>query len=337
MREKNYSKFTPIIKETLKNGESYPYNIYRQVDEKIFSILLKKNTPFYKSCECFLLDEIESSIYIKTEDKFKYHHHIQQHISEILDDDRINVDIKASLIKEIASVTMDDLFKSDVNSKNLSKINTLVNNSIRLILTDKNAMYSMLKVTSYDYYTYTHCIDVATYALGFGSYLQLELDDLNTLGKAAMLHDIGKKNIPYEIITKNDKLTHEEFEIIKQHPTYSVNILRKCGETNETMLQLIEQHHEKCDGTGYPKGLNEKNINQLSKIIAVCDVFNALTTRRTYKDRMTSFDAFKIMCTEMNTHLCAATLKQFINFMGCNYEENKNAFLIPQEEVNYAE
>lgn len=337
MKKNNYSKFTPIIKETLNSGESYPYNIYRQVDERIFSILLKKETPFYSSCECFCVDEVDSDFYIKTEDKVKYYTHIQQHISKILDNDRINLDIKASLIKEIASVTMNDLFQSDVNSENLSKINTLVNNSIRLILTDKNAMYSMLKVTSFDYYTYTHCIDVATYALGFGSYLQLELDELNLLGKAAMLHDIGKKKISYDIITKNGKLTDEEFEIIKQHPTFSVDILKQSGEENEILLQLIEQHHEKCDGTGYPKGLNKEEIHYLSKIIGVCDVFNALTTRRTYKDRMSSFDAFKIMCTEMNTHLCPNTLRRFINFMGCNFNETQNHFLIPNTKEEYAE
>lgn len=328
MEKSHYSTFTPIAKETLKNGEKYPYNIYRQVDEKIFSILLQKGTPFSISNQCFIVDEIDSNFYIKSDDKLKYYAFIQHHITDILDDDKINMDVKASLIKEIASVTMSELFNSDVNSENLSKINTLVNNSIKLMLTDRNAMYSMLKVTSFDYYTYTHCIDVATYALGFGSYLQLELDDLNTLGKAAMLHDIGKKNIPYEIITKNGKLTDEEFEIIKQHPTYSVEVLTQNGETNAQMLQLIEQHHEKCDGTGYPNGLKEKKIHKLAKVIAVCDVFNALTTRRTYKDRMTSFDAFKIMCTQMSHHLCTETLKQFITFMGCHYKEQQGGTLL---------
>jgi HD-GYP domain-containing protein (c-di-GMP phosphodiesterase class II) len=320
-----YTIFTPIVKETLQKGESYPYNIYRQVDEKIFSILLKKNEIFDTSPQCFVVDENISNLFIKSTDKHKYQIYIQKHISDILDNQTISLDAKASLIKEIASVTMYDLFQSDVNSENLLKINTLVNNSIKLILTDKNAMYSMLKVTTYDYYTYTHCIDVATYALGFGSYLQLELDDLNTLGKAAMLHDLGKKNIPYEIITKNDKLTTDEYELIKGHPLYSVELLQQTGETNQKLLTLIAQHHEKCDGTGYPYGLKEEQIDTLAKIIAVCDVFNALTTQRTYKNRMSSYDAFKIMCNEMSHHLCKKTLKHFIGFMGCK-EYEKNAF-----------
>lgn len=328
MQNNHYTHFTKIAKETLKNGEKYPYNIYRQVDEKIFSVLLQKETPLSMINQCFCVDEVDSDFYIKSEDKLKYYAFIQHHISDILDDNKINMDVKASFIKEIASVTMNELFNSDVNSENLTKINTLVNNSIKLMLTDRNAMYSMLKVTSFDYYTYTHCIDVATYALGFGSYLQLELDELNILGKAAMLHDIGKKNIPHEIITKNGTLTPEEFEIIKLHPTYSVDILTQNGESNERLLLLIEQHHEKCDGSGYPKGLTENEIDKLAKIIAVCDVFNALTTRRTYKNRMTSFDAFKIMCTQMSHHLCTETLKKFITFMGCHYKEQQGGTLL---------
>ncbi len=133
-----------------------------------------------------------------------------------------------------------------------------------------------------------------------------------------MLHDIGKKKIPHSIITKNGKLTKEEFEIVKSHPTFSVEVLKESGESNELLLKLIEQHHEKCDGTGYPKGLKEQEIEVLAKIISVCDVFNALTTRRTYKDRMSSYEAFKIMNNEMKNHLCALTLRNFICFMGCN-------------------
>ncbi|AXH15147.1 hypothetical protein CRU99_05325 [Malaciobacter mytili] len=318
MQEIKTSKFFPIAKETLKYGEKYPYSIYRRVDERIFSLLLQKNEIFKKSTQCFMVDENNTKLYVKDDDKQYYQLYIQNHIRELLEDEKINIDVKATFIKEIASETMNDLFESDVNCENLSKINNIIDTTVKLILTEKNAMYSMLKVTSYDYYTYTHCIDVATYAIGFGTYLNLSKEQLELLGRAAMLHDIGKKKIPHSIITKNGKLTKEEFEIVKSHPTFSVEVLKESGESNELLLKLIEQHHEKCDGTGYPKGLKEQEIEVLAKIISVCDVFNALTTRRTYKDRMSSYEAFKIMNNEMKNHLCALTLRNFICFMGCN-------------------
>lgn len=81
---------------------------------------------------------------------------------------------------------------------------------------------------------------------------------------------------------------------------------------------------KKCDGSGYPKGLKEHQIDRLAKIISICDVFNALTTKRAYKDRMTSFEAFRIMCLDMKNHLAKQELKEFINFMGCTIKDFEN-------------
>ena len=94
------------------------------------------------------------------------------------------------------------------------------------------------------------------------------------------------------------------------------------GETDELLLKIIEQHHEKCDGSGYPYGLIEAEIQDLSKIVAICDIFNALTTRRTYKERMNSFFAFNIMFNEMKNKLSASYLKKFILFMGHKEEKS---------------
>ncbi len=311
-------KFVPIAKETLKPGSSYPYNIYRKTDERIFDLLLRKSEVFSQSLECVSLDYKQSKIYILESDKYVYRDYIQKHISHLIEDESINLDVKSSLIKEIASETMNDLFESDVNSENLQKVDNVLNSSIQLILNDSKAMYSMLKVTSYDYYTYTHCVDVATYAIGFGNFLKLDLEEVKILGKAAMLHDIGKKMIPYEIIGKNGTLTKEEFEKVKEHPLLSAKLLEKTGENNPRVLTLVMQHHEKCDGSGYPCGLKEPEIDRLSRIISICDVFNALTTRRTYKTRMSSFDAFKIMCSDIKNHLSKEYLTKFIGFMGCS-------------------
>jgi putative nucleotidyltransferase with HDIG domain len=316
-------KFTPISKDILKQGECYTFNIYKEIEEKVFLVLLKKDEMFQKSKECFLVDENISTLYIKSEDKKLYQAYIQTHINTILEDPSVNLDTKASFINQIASATMNELFESEITSQNIAQVDSLIDNSVHLILKDNKAMYSMLKVTSYDYYTYTHCIDVAAYAIGFGVFLGLNEQDLAVLGKAAMLHDIGKKDIDHDIITKNGSLTYEEFEIVKQHPQLSVAILKEIGETDETLLTIIEQHHEKIDGSGYPYGLKERQIHDLAKIVAICDIFNALTTRRTYKDRMSSFYAFNIMFSEMRNKLCPIYLKKFVKFMGYHEESDE--------------
>ncbi|MFA7083890.1 MAG: HD domain-containing phosphohydrolase [Arcobacteraceae bacterium] len=310
--------FTPISKDILKQGKSYPFNVYTEVEEKIFSILLKANEVFEQNKENLLLNRNILTLYIKAEKKNLYQAYLETHIQTILEDPSVNLDTKTSFINQMASTTMNDLFEKEISSKNIVQVNSIIDNSVHLILKDSKAMYSMLKVTSYDYYTYTHCIDVASYAIGFGVFLALDKQELITLGKAAMLHDIGKKDIDHDIITKNGILTYEEFEIIKQHPQLSVAILKKVGETDETLLKIIEQHHEKEDGSGYPYGLKNDEIHHLAKIVSICDIFNALTTRRTYKDPMTSFYAFNIMFEDMKHQLCQKSLKKFVKFMGYN-------------------
>lgn len=311
-------KFTPISHDLLKQEEHYPFNIYKEIEEKIFVCILPKHTPLTN--ELFSKETENSRFFIKAEDKLLYQIYLKDNISTLLNDPNIHLDTKASFINQIATKAMNILFESEINKEHITQIDTIIDNSIQLILQDNKAMYSMLKVTSYDYYTYTHCIDVAAYAIGFGVFLGLNEQELTILGKAAMLHDIGKKEIDHEIITKNGTLTFEEFEIVKQHPQLSVKILKELGETDETLLKIIEQHHEKCDGSGYPYGLKEPQIHDLSKIVAICDIFNALTTRRTYKERMNSFFAFNIMFNEMKNKLSTSYLKKFILFMGYHEE-----------------
>ena len=173
----------------------------------------------------------------------------------------------------------------------------------------------MLRVTSHDYYTYTHSVNVSTYALGFGAYLGFSKEQLHMLGMAGIMHDIGKRKVPKEIINKNGQLTNKEFEIVKEHPKYAVEILTKLGETNQTLLDIIEQHHEKLDGTGYPYGLKDKDIHPFSQIMAIADIFDALTTKRSYKDALKSFEAFNIMHNHMKHELNSKLLIKFMTFM----------------------
>jgi putative nucleotidyltransferase with HDIG domain len=210
-----------------------------------------------------------------------------------------------------------------VSKSKIDRAADLVNNTIQLILNDDSAVQAMLGVTSYDYYTYTHCVNVSIYALGFGAYLKLDENKLNILGRAGILHDLGKKKIPNDIVNKNGRLTEDEFETMKNHPTYAVEILKGLGETNKLILDAIEQHHEKLDGSGYPKGLRADEIHILSQIVAIADIFDALTTKRSYKDALTTFEALSIMKNEMSHELNEHLLAEFMLFMGDRVDRHR--------------
>lgn len=302
-------------KAILNVSKKYDYPIYKKIDDKKYKLLTEKNNTYDKNSCAFFKKDGSDMVFINIKDKIKYQSDIQEHISNIIDNDNVCMNVKANLINDIAKETISTLFEDDITFESLKDVDDILNHSIDFILSDELSMKTMLKVTSYDYYTSTHCIDVSTYAIGFGSFLNLEKKELKLLGKAALLHDIGKKDIDIKIIAKNGKLSSDELEIVKNHPTYSADILRTNGEKNTRLLNIVEQHHEKCDGSGYPKGLKSHEIDEFAKIVSICDIFNALTTKRTYKEKMSTYEAIELMYKYMNNQLSLSYLDKFVKFM----------------------
>ena len=137
-----------------------------------------------------------------------------------------------------------------------------------------------------DNYTGSHSKRVAEYALRLGGYIDLDKDSYETLKMAANFHDIGKIGIPDDVLSKTTKLTDEEYEIIKTHSTIGANIL-SVSDVFKDIAFIVKCHHERIDGRGYPSGLTGEEIPFLSKIISIADTFDAMTTKRSYKE---SFD-----------------------------------------------
>lgn len=143
----------------------------------------------------------------------------------------------------------------------------------------------MIALQNYDDYTYKHCLRVAMLATSVAANLGLSRADTKDVVTAALLHDIGKSSIDHDIIIKPSKLTESEFEEIKRHPYIGYNILKNSGEKtfSPNVLSGVLFHHEKYDGSGYPTGIKDKDIPLIGRIIAVCDVFDALTSNRPYR------------------------------------------------------
>lgn len=211
-----------------------------------------------------------------------------------------------------ASKALENLFHNPEALQNYEKSQVVVNEMVDVVLNDEYTVKSLMSIAAHDYYTHTHSINVAIYALSLGSFLGLDEKELKELGEAALLHDLGKSKIDPEIINKNGKLTDEEFEKIKQHSSYGYTLALKLGITNKNVLEGIRGHHEKMDGTGYPLRKKSEEIHYFARIIALCDIFDALTSKRSYKEAMTSFDAFLLIKTKMNKHVDLNLLKKMI-------------------------
>jgi len=121
--------------------------------------------------------------------------------------------------------------------------------------------------------------------------MKLNCGDAVTLGLGALLHDVGKSWVADFILNKQDKLTDDEFDIIKMHPAYGVKILKNIPNINSDVLRIVLEHHERCDGSGYPKGLRGNRLHLFSKIVAIADIFDALTSERIHQKKILPHEA----------------------------------------------
>ena len=191
-----------------------------------------------------------------------------------------------------------------------------MDNTVIYILHDKNAFSSLLKVTSYDYYTYTHSVNLSVLGLLFGKHISLDTYKLNCLGVGALLHDLGKVEIPLEILNKPGRLTKEEFQIVKKHPEIGVELLEGQENIAKESLKVVIQHHENYDGTGYPYRIGGKDIHLFGRISRIIDVYDAITTNRCYGKARTPYDALAEMKEKMDNCFEEELFKEFVYFLG---------------------
>lgn len=154
-------------------------------------------------------------------------------------------------------------------------------------------------VKDHDDYTYVHCLRVAIYLSMFGHVTGLPFNDQLLLATGGLLHDVGKIGIPFEILNKPGLLSDKEFETMKTHVPLTVDLLRRIPDIRKPIITIAAQHHERLDGSGYPKGLKEGELDELARMAAIVDVFGALTDRRTYKSPMEPEAALNVMVDEM--------------------------------------
>lgn len=166
-------------------------------------------------------------------------------------------------------------------------------------------------INSRDAYTYNHVDRVYNYCNIIANYLKLSAKDKRILLYAAYLHDLGKINISKELLVSDSKLTNEEWEELKKHPSDGADIIRQI-DGYEEIVPIVLQHHEKYDGTGYPNGLQGENICYLARILTVADSFDAMTNQRTYQKTKTFDEAFVEIERCKGTHFDPDIAQQFI-------------------------
>lgn len=150
-------------------------------------------------------------------------------------------------------------------------------------------MDMILNMQDYDDCTYAHCLNVALICNIFASWLRFSPSERELATACGLFHDVGKIKIPAEIIKKPDKLTTAEYKVIKTHPLESYKMLSRYNLPDEVKNAAL-MHHERCDGSGYPYGFTGDKINRFARLVAIADVYEAMTSRRTYRAALCPFN-----------------------------------------------
>ncbi|UQD53212.1 hypothetical protein C0971_15140 [Bacillus methanolicus] len=187
------------------------------------------------------------------------------------------------------------LSESFVIEKASKQLIELIRNLHSHLKNDTDLLNLLTDVCSYDQYIFTHSLNVTLYSLAIGMHLKLSTKNLETLGLGAILHDVGKMKVPAEILMKPGKLTEEEFEEIKKHSEEGFRILRNVQTIPLLVAHCAFQHHERLNGSGYPRGIKGNEIHEFGKIIAVADVFDAVTSNRVYRQAMLPHEGLEIL------------------------------------------
>jgi len=199
---------------------------------------------------------------------------------------------------------------------NTDEAKVLVTEVANSITRSPHAMVWLTNMKERDEYTSIHCMNVCIMAVSFGRSLGMNKTELELLGLGGLLHDLGKMRVPLEILNKPSKLTFDEFEVMKTHPMEGYTMLKEQDDLPLEVLDIVKHHHERRNGKGYPSQLDGEHINNMTRIVAIVDVYDAITSDRCYHDAITPYDALRNMYEWVNEDFDKEIIEKFIKCLG---------------------
>ena len=234
---------------------------------------------------------------------------------------------------DIAGVYIDDEWSADIfiepvvdealakksikalKEMNLDAVSNCAAEIVDKLMGADDYIHDMETIKAYDENTFEHCINVAITAVTMGIGLGYNYYRLKNLAVGSLMHDIGKQLVPVEIITKKGRLSDDEMQVVREHPTYGYKLLSKEINAYSSTREIVHQHHENWDGSGYPRGLKGDEIYELAMVTHVCDVFDALISKRSYKEAFSYHTAIEILKEGTDTMFQPEFIEAFFKYV----------------------
>ncbi len=202
------------------------------------------------------------------------------------------------------------------NTLNTEAAKAAVADCVDRIIENSDAMALLTQLKSKDEYTQQHSLNVCLLAIMLGRHQKKSIQDLNNLGICALLHDMGKMKVPLEVLNKPGKLTEDEMRLMEAHTTWGRDVIMSARGVFPGAVDVAYGHHEKLDGSGYPRGINGQGISEYTRVVAIVDAYDAITSDRVYQKGRLHLEAINILTRSRETHFDARFVIQFIDCIG---------------------
>lgn len=297
------------------------FDMYQKLSERggkeRFVLYRKRNIPFTERIRSTLIDYGTDDLYIDASDKKKYQLYLEDNLDAIIADEAVPIEEKSKIAYSCATGIVEELLENPRSGEHVKRSKAVIANIVNYLLSESRAFFNLMATTSFDYYTYTHSVNVSVFGIALAHRLdEYSKDEISAIGSGLIVHDIGKGLIEPKILNKQGPLNKHEWSVMREHPDNGVKLLRASGQVGEEALIIVRDHHEKLDGSGYPRGLRGDSVHRYARIASLADIFDALTTRRPYKLAERSFPALQIMRNEMGEGIDKDLFKEFVLLLG---------------------
>lgn len=311
-------EYIPIHVASLRLDSITGFDLFLQVrpDEPVV-LYARHDTPFSEASRRRLEESGVEQLFITSEQQALYRRYLEDNLVDILQDPEVEPESKCDILYASAHGLMRDLYDDPTLDGGLLRSRDLVHCTIGFMHHQRGALRHLIEAAASDYDLYAHAVN--GFVLGIGLAARAGLGspkELSEFGTGALLRDLGMTQIPESIRDNAGKLTVSQFEQLKRHPEAGERMMRNLGVNSALAVDLVRHHHEKLDGTGYPDRLSGPDIHPLVRVLTIADVFDALTTTRTHQPAMTTFEALRLMKTQMRHELDQDILAVFIQMMG---------------------
>ncbi len=306
----------PIRVRTLRVDSILPFVLHTKIDGE-YLVYRRENLAFTITQRQALLENGLEYLHISSDQVPKYWEYLTENIQQVLADSALPLTDRSAVLYQSTEELSRRIVASPIEAENVQLAQNVVAESIRFQNGGKQTLHALMNQMAEDPSLHTHCLNVCQYGLGLAQQLHaFSGEELEGFGVGLLLMDIGMLQVPQTLLFKEGPLSFDEWSLIKRHPALGLESLDGIDGVPDSARVVIFGHHERLDGSGYPQGLQGAELPMTVRIAGIVEAFNTLTTGRSSREALSSYDALRHMQTEMREEFDPRILEAFISLLG---------------------